>query len=297
MLMSLIAASITAVTPPTNAGPWSRRDAPRIIEPAGIFQYMNGAGELYLAYRFRRIEVHEYTAEGKPPILLELYRMETSDDAYGLLSVDWGGEPVDLGSGRALYGSGLLRIWSNDLYARVLVESESEAARQAILSIGSSVVSGRRNPPPPSLIPVLPQIVAGEWRLRQDRTTFLRSHLVLNSVYFLSTENVLGLDHEAEAVVAQYAGPPAPGSHAYAHLLVIGYPSEKRASRALKRFRTRYLEQPPSKDEPVRRDVRRIEDGWMGHRLEGRVLALVFQAESRETAETFLDAAQARAIR
>jgi hypothetical protein len=295
--MSLIIASIAAVTPPTNAGAWSRRDAPRIIEPAGIFKYMNGAGELYLAYRFRRIEVHEYAADGKPPILLELYRMETSDDAYGLLSVDWGGEPVELGSGRALYGSGLLRVWSDDFYARVLVERESKAARQAILSIGSSVVRGRRNPPPPSLISVLPQVVAGEWRLRRDRTTFFRSHLVLNSVYFLSTENVLGLDHEAEAVVAQYAGPAAPVSHSYVRLLVIRYPSEKRADQALRRFRTRYLEQASSNDEPVRHDVRRIEDGWMGYRLEGRVLTLVFQAEGRDTAKAFLDITRAGVVR
>ena len=58
--------------------------------------------------------------------------MKSSDDAFGLLSTDWGGEVVDLrgqGGSRdlhpvvpsqdALYGGGLLRLRSQRLYGRV----------------------------------------------------------------------------------------------------------------------------------------------------------------------------------
>ena len=92
-------------------------------DSSNIFDYMNGAGELYLAYGFDHLEVYEYTADDQDSILVEVYVMNTSDDAFGLLSLDWGGEPVTLQSTpsfqsnpavappyRALYGMGLLRI-------------------------------------------------------------------------------------------------------------------------------------------------------------------------------------------
>jgi len=58
---------------------------------------MDGAGELYLGYRFDHLESYEYEVQSEKNILVELYFMKTADDAFGLLSLDWGGEPVDLG--------------------------------------------------------------------------------------------------------------------------------------------------------------------------------------------------------
>ena len=77
---------------PKTVGVWSRPDTPRVIDSTNIFAYMNGAGELYLAYRFKSLDVYEYTSVQQKSILVELYFMETPDDAFGLLSLDWGGE-------------------------------------------------------------------------------------------------------------------------------------------------------------------------------------------------------------
>ena len=118
---------------PETIGFWTRADSARIIDSGNIFDYMNGAGELYLAYGFDHLEVYEYTSDRHESILVEVYVMHTSNDAFGLLSLDWGGEPVPIRStppfqsepsvsppARALYGGGLLRIRSGSLYARVM---------------------------------------------------------------------------------------------------------------------------------------------------------------------------------
>ena len=94
--------------------------------------------------------------------------METSDDAFGLLSLDWGGEPVDLyhsskikathsvaPSNIALYGAGLLRIWSDNLYARVMVFRETPVSKQAVLDLGKAIVANRKRPPEPELLKLL----------------------------------------------------------------------------------------------------------------------------------------------
>jgi len=82
-----------------NVGLWTRPDSPRIVDAKNIFDYMDGAGELYLGYCFDHLEVYEYQAKSQKNILVELYFMKTSNDAFGLLSLDWGGEPMDLGQG------------------------------------------------------------------------------------------------------------------------------------------------------------------------------------------------------
>jgi hypothetical protein len=306
LVMSLILASAVSIVPPARVGAWSRPESPQVVAPADIFGYMDGAGELYLTYRLVRLEAYEYTAEKEDPILLELYRLESSDDAYGLLSGDWGGEPVALDSAwpatpaRALYGAGLLRAWSDDLYLRVLATTETAASRAAVIELGRAVVVGRPSPPPPELATAIPDTVAGSYRLRTDAVTFLRSHLVLNSIYFLGTTNLLGLSPTTEAVAATYARGGGAGTERL-RLIVVRYPTEGAAREALAQFREGYLHRPDAADAGGgSADERpgataegtvtaRVEDGWMGCRLGGRRLVLVFEAPDAATVKVVLD--------
>ena len=101
---------------PRTVGAWTQSGGPKFVGPEDIFNYMDGGGELYLGYRFKRLEVQRYSSADQGEILVEFYWMETSDDAYGLLSLDWGGESILLTSStpgssspttdgpRALYG-------------------------------------------------------------------------------------------------------------------------------------------------------------------------------------------------
>ena len=108
---------------PKTVGTWQRPDRPRLVDASNIFKYMNGAGELYLGYRFKNLEVYEYRADCRENIIAEIYFMETPEDAFGLLSQDWEGESVALKpsrpragqtfrapTDRAFYDIGLLRI-------------------------------------------------------------------------------------------------------------------------------------------------------------------------------------------
>jgi hypothetical protein len=304
--MSLILASAVSVVPPARVGAWSRPESPQVVAPGDIFRYMDGAGELYLAYRLVHLEAWEYTAEKEDPILLELYRLESSDDAYGLLSGDWGGEPVALDSAwpatppRALYGAGLLRAWSDDLYLRVLATTETAASRAAVIEIARAVVAGRPSPLPPELATALPETVSRSYRLRTDAVTFLRSHLVLNSIYFLGTANLLRLSPTTEAVVASYARAGGAGTERL-RLIVVRYPTEDAAREALVQFREGYLNRPDTADASGgSADERpaaaaegtvtaRVEDGWMGCRIDGRRLVLVFEAPDAATVKAALD--------
>src|SRR5512142_3309841 len=99
MLSELVLTAAT-LSPPHSVGGWTRSESPQTVKPADIFAYMDGAGELYLAYRLVELEAYEYLSTKEQPILLEIYRLESADDGYGLLSGDWGGEAVSLDPSR-----------------------------------------------------------------------------------------------------------------------------------------------------------------------------------------------------
>jgi len=285
-----------SLTLPSTVGVWNLAGPAKRVEPGAIFDYMDGAGELYLGYRFKALDVYQYKSAVQEEILVELYWMETSDDAWGLLSGDWGGERVELSPGddnesrheiRALYGAGLLRLWSGDLYARVLAYQETDASKQAVLGIGRAILAGRPESKSPRLAEVLPPNIGTRFSLMADRIVFLRSHLVLNSVYFLSQENVLDLGRECELAAATYR-PEAEASAAKpVRVMLVRYGNEGAAEKALRHFQRVYLSGKPIS--PGDRGAAAIEDGWVGFVLSGRDLGLVFEAPDEDSAQLFLE--------
>jgi hypothetical protein len=286
-------------------GHWVRPDSPRVINSKNIFNYMNGAGELYLGYRFDHLEVFDYTSENQDNILVELYFMETPDDAFGLLSLDWGGEPVDLNhssknkathsvapSNRALYGAGLLRIWSDNLYARVMVFRETPVSKQAVLDLGKAIVANRKSPPEPELLKFLAPHVGSAWKLRKDRLSFFRSYLALNSIYYLSYENILDLDLSTEAVIAPYEHLSSSGDRTRSQFLLVKHENRVRARKALNHFHDAYLPEHKKEftaDSPAKSlSLFKIEDGWVGYKLLGKYIAIVFECPDQESARVII---------
>ena len=160
-----------------------------------------------------------------------------------------------------------------------------------MLELGRAIVRGRSAPPPPVHAAAVAAAGAPPFAARADRVCFLRSHLVLNSAYFLAQRDVLALGPSVEAVVAPFERPPAGGAcAARATVAAVRYPSAALAAAALARFRSEYLR---DADPGGNAGAVRIEDGWAGYRLAGRGVALVFEGPGRADAEALLAAAAA----
>ena len=298
---------------PKTIGAWTRPEFPRVINAKNIFEYMNGAGELYLAYRFDHLEVYEYRSDNQKSILVEVYYMKTSDDAFGLLSLDWGGEHVSLSdspgnkstqsftsSTRALYGAGLLRIWSDNLYSRVMAFHETPASKQAVLGIGKAIAANRKSPPEPEILKILPSYLGMGWKLRNDRIGYFRSHLVLNSLYYLSHQNILNLGLSTEGVAASYDRIHEEDLKRV-QFLFVKYADAAQAQQALDQFHNAYL--PEHKEDFTAggmteiKNFFQIEDGWLGYKLYGPCIALVFACPDKESARMIIGQIQFHLIR
>ena len=124
----------------------------------------------------------------------------------------------------ALYGGGLLRFWSGNLYGRVMASRESPESRAQVLAIARSIVKERpANGQPPEILSRIPVRLGERLVLRPDRTCFFRSHYVLNAVYYLAPNDVLGLGPAVDASVSEYR--PAGTGGTPVRLIQVVYPS------------------------------------------------------------------------
>ena len=268
---------------PDAAGGWRASGAVRTYDRAHIFDYIDGAGELYLAYDFRDVAVRDYEKPGAPKITADVYRMSSSQDAYGVYSHE---RPMNEAPNRSAagigqerdYGVGLLRFWKGKFFVRVLADRETPESKAAVLAIGRAAARAiTQTGSPPDLIAQVPSrgLIARSVR-------YFHKHTVLNFHYYISDANILDLGEKTDAVLAQYkldGGSP--------RLLIVRYPSAKAASAAFGKFTRAYFKDKPPSAAPVR--IEQIEHGkYVGAKLDGRSIRLIFEASTRRQTQEML---------
>jgi len=247
------------------------------FDRSNLFDFIDGGAEVYLAYDFRHLSVALYRAAEKPDIAVELYDMGSSDDAYGVLSVDPTGEHVELGT-MARYGAGLLRLCKGRWFIRILAERETRQSRGAVLDLGASMgATIAEDSLPPRLLGLLPKE-----GLRADSATYFHTLTTLNQLYYLSDGNLLGLGPDNEAVLAEYEARTGD-----AKLLIVRYPSEEHCLSARDMFVTRYLEVDASVQVAL---IHRVEEtGFVGIQAAPPYLIVVLDGLERSLVETLLE--------
>ncbi|MFH2041368.1 MAG: DUF6599 family protein [Acidobacteriota bacterium] len=94
VLASMLVSTVFAADDPPRFVPgdgefngWSRKEAPERYSRDGLFGYINGGAEIFLEYTFVELWLARYTHGEKSEITLEVYRMRTPEDAFGIFSI------------------------------------------------------------------------------------------------------------------------------------------------------------------------------------------------------------------
>jgi hypothetical protein len=260
---------------------WKTDGPDKVFTRQTIFDYMDGGGEIYLAYDFQRLRAREYARPDAPRIVAEVYQMASSRDAYGIFTHDMDGQPVSVGQ-MALYSAGLLRFWKDRFFVRLQAEDETPEVKTALMSLGDRIASaipqeGRK----PSLLAALPP-----QGLIQSSIHYFHTSVSLSVHYFLDVSNLLNLNLRTEAILAHYQQ-----SSDKPHLLIVRYPKMGDAKAAFEQFSMVYLRETP-RGKAV---FHKLEKGqFAGGRCKERTLLLVFEAGSRESAEELVELAASR---
>ncbi|MCX6559861.1 MAG: hypothetical protein NTZ26_05040, partial [Candidatus Aminicenantes bacterium] len=230
LLLSGPASAQTAARPdagkflPREVLGWMAEPADQLFDAETIFDYIDGAGEVYRAYNMKGLVSRKFLKQGGPAIIADLFDMGSSADAFGVFSHDLDGEDWSLGQA-SLYKGGLLNIWQDCYFAALYAEDETDETKAALREMGRRLVAALPGGgAKPDLLAVLPAGYDDPKRVR-----FLHSPVILNYHFFLASENILGLDERTDVVLAAAADKSV--------LLAVRYPTPARAEPALRAFR------------------------------------------------------------
>ena len=252
---------------------WTKAEEDQFYDSQTIFDYIDGAGEVYRAYNMQRCLSRRYVTDQGPAIILDIFEMASSYDAFGVFTHDPDGEELPVGQG-AVYRSGWLGFWKDRFFISLYADEETDAARQALRELAGKVASLiKKEGPKPQILSRLPKkgLQAGSIRYFHD-------HPVLNRHYFVSTENILHLGRQTEALLAAYQR-----KEGAAQILLVKYPDGDKAKEAHSDFLKHYL---PDADPS---GMAKLENNkWCGASVKGPLLAVVLEADSREIATDLL---------
>ena len=243
------------------------------FNPETIFNYIDGAGEVYRSYNFRRLFARRMTRAGRPALIVDLFDMGSAADAFGVFSHDVEGEEARIGQG-STYQGGLLSFWKDRYFVSVYAEEETEETRTAVYGLAGKVAAAI---PGVGAMPELVAALPGE-SLDPRSVRYFHNHLVLNIHYFVSQDNILRLDQKTEAVMGLYGEKGSLG-----RLLIARYPDADLAREALSSFYRAYL--PEGKET---RAVRTENRKWTAARLLWDRVAIVFDAPTETEAGILL---------
>lgn len=65
---------------------WKQSGEIQTFIPKTLYEYINGAADLYLAYDFQELKVAEYLNEKKASVIVDVYRHKTPTHAFGIYS-------------------------------------------------------------------------------------------------------------------------------------------------------------------------------------------------------------------
>jgi hypothetical protein len=210
---------------PETIGDWTRQNDPVTYDRETIFDYINGAGEVYRSYAFKDVVVDRYESTDGRGVTVEVFDMGDPHDAFGVFSYAREDEQEGIGSGYERKGS-VLCFWQDRFYVCVAAEQRDEDPEAVLESlargISGALPSDGAKPPLMGALPTDGRIPFS------DR--YFHTHQSLNYHHYLDRDNVLQLSPDTRVALARYA----PGS---TYLLAIDYESTDGASAAMESFR------------------------------------------------------------
>jgi hypothetical protein len=260
---------------------WKWDGSEEIYESRAIFDYIDGAGEVYLAYNFKNLVVRQFEKSGYPRIIAELYDMGSPNDAYGIFSYERQDEEAGIGQGSE-FGGGLLRFWKGKFFVSVYADGQGPEAGQAILGLGRAIadsipLTGRT----PKWINALPD---GKMGLVEKSIRYLHSHILLNQRFFVATRNILNLNPKTGVILAQYLR-----EGKKIHLLLVRYPDAKEADAAFRSFKRAFMPEVSGKGLLQTEDRK-----WTATKTVNEFVMIVFGASNEQEGEELIKGIEKR---
>jgi hypothetical protein len=259
---------------PLQSNEWST-ESDQYFNPENLYDYIDGAAELYLSYGFNTVISRRYACPDEMDIVVEIFDMKGVRDAFGVFTNMREKNQHEFGQGSQQI-EGSLIFWKGHYFVSLSTHKNTEKSLAAIRKIAAfidKVIPKEDNIP--AVLDLLP-----EQDLVPEGYCYFHHYIWLNSYYFIANYNILDVNDRTDGIIAKY-GPADKRSY----LLLIQYPDETAAQAAYDKFTSEFSPELKAADA-----VRLKGDSWHTATLQGRLFASVFNAQSKEEAVRLLDA-------
>ena len=258
---------------PQSVSEWSVTDSTRFYSGEEIFDYMDGAGEIYRSYNFQQLIVQRYVCPNQEEILVELFDMGSARNAFGVYTYMQGrGTNVTIGQDGE-YKMGLLCFWKDKYFVCIRIEKENPQASKAVFDLGKIIA--RAIPTEGKRPVILKSIPINKYIAKSLR--YFYKYEILNIHFYVADGNILLLDDSTDGVLVRVKDDKS-------YLLLAGYPSKEQTDSAYDSFLTHYM--PDSKGEGI---VKTENKKWTACVKEKNYILIIFDAPTKEQAMISLD--------
>ena len=209
---------------PESFSGWNIKEPVKLYRGKEIFDFINGEGEIYLEYDFKAVAVQQYFNDNNN-IELAVYNMGKPEDAFGIFSL-YGTESIEItGIGNDDRTTDFsVKFWKDKYFVNIM--SYSKLTRNDIISLAKIIEKNIPNKGEK------PEILKHFMELNPKSIVYFHGKFSLNSIYYISDENVLRLNKNTDGIICNYAK-----DGKSLQMLLIKYPEEKSAQNALKHLK------------------------------------------------------------
>jgi hypothetical protein len=258
---------------PEKINGWIASDTARLYSGEEIFDYMDGAGEIYRSYNFNNLLVQRYACPSKEEILVEIFDMGSARNAYGVFTYMQGrGTGVSIGQ-NGEYKFGLLTFWKDKYFVCVQIEKENNEASRTVFDIGKSISNAI---PAKGVIPEIIGYLTKNKIVEKSIRYFFR-YEILNIHYFVADKNILNLTDSTDGVLVKLKNDKST-------ILLIGYPDKEQTNSAYDSFIAHYM--PDGKGNGI---VETENKKWTACVKEKKYLLINFDSPTKEQAVITID--------
>lgn len=206
---------------------WKLASPVKIYDKKTIFDYIDGAAEIYFAYDFVRVATAEYK-KGNVSILIDAYEMLSANGAFGIYSLNryQDANYVNIGNEGIITGIAL-DFWKDRFYCKVYCLDSSEIYQKDVVEFGNKIAERIKEcGEEPPIIKKLPK----DGLVPKSEKYFTRK-LGLDNIHFVADENIFDLNGETKGAIAEYS------INGVRYLsFIIEYPSSKKAELAFQSY-------------------------------------------------------------
>jgi hypothetical protein len=202
---------------------WSTTGDLLTFTPQNLFDWVDGQSDSFIAYGFEQVNVRRYQDAQGLKLNIEVWQLDSKNDAYGLFTASRAGTPVAIGNQGD--GDPGLRVifWQSKYY--VHVNANQDLPDEVIMGFAKAVAAALpTGGTPPALVTQLPQP-----DLETGSEIYFHQEISIQSEVWLGGSNILGLGSDTQGVLARYTlnGQPV-------HLMLMVYPNVQKAASGLK---------------------------------------------------------------